>query len=71
MDEALVAALRDASTPLDKVQLVSLVRSKLGRVVTAKEINQAVYALAGRGVVKHAKEMHDSKPTWELCDKVA
>ena len=69
MDDALVAALREASAPPDKAQLVVPLSSKLGRNVTAKEVNKALYALAGRGVVKQAGELHGEKPTWELCDK--
>ena len=46
MDDALVAALREASAPPDKAQLVAPLSSKLGRNVTAKEVNKALYALA-------------------------
>ena len=66
MEQAVIAAVREATAPPDKLELVPLVTAHLGQSVTAKEINKVLYALAGRGVVEHGTEMHGEKPTWVM-----
>ena len=67
MEQAVIAAVREATAPPDKIELVPLVTAHLGSSVTAKEVNKVLYALAGRGVVQHGTEMHGEKPTWVMA----
>ena len=71
MEQAVIAAVREATAPPDKLELVPLVTAHLGQSVTAKEINKVLYALAGRGVVQHGSEMHGEKPTWVMMASAA
>ena len=71
MDQAILSALSEAAAPLDKVELVPLVSAKISRTVSAKEVNKALYALAGRGAVATGAEKHGEKPTWVACEQVS
>ena len=71
MDQAILSALSEAAAPLDKVELIPLVSAKISRTVSAKEVNKALYALAGRGAVATAPEKHGEKPTWVACEQVS
>ena len=71
MDQAILSALSEAAAPLDKVELVPLVSVKISRTVSAKEVNKALYALAGRGAVVLGAEKHGEKPTWVACEQAA
>ena len=71
MDQAILSALSEAAAPLDKVELVPLVSAKISRTVSAKEVNKALYALAGRGAVATAPEKHGEKPTWVACEQAS
>ena len=71
MDQAILSALSAAAAPLDKVELVPLVSAKINRSVTAKEVNKALYALAGRGAVVLGAEKHGEKPTWMTSEQAS
>ena len=71
MEKAILSVLSEASVPLDKQELVPFVSTKMSRSVSAKEVNKALYALAGRGEVAQGAEKHGEKPTWVPCGKAS